>query len=206
MDKIVITGDSAALDADGLANDKSCAIDTAFVLTATDCGDDLAHKLTFTNNSATDYSGGGKTIAVVGTGPNGEAQSETLVGPAGSVAVTTAKYYLTLTSATPNFAITAPDTFDIGWNAASMSPWTAIDSRVEDFNIGFGCIVVSGTPTYTVQHTYGDASLTAFNHATVASETTSQEGTYTSPVQAIRLSWTAAGEVTFIGRQATRKL
>lgn len=206
MDKIIISGNSAALDADGLANDKSCAINTAFVLTANDAGDSLSHLLTFTNNSATDYSGGGKTIAVVGTGPNGEAQSETLTGPAGSVAVTTTKHYLTLTSATPNFAITAPDTFDIGWNAESVSAWEALDSRVEAFNIGFACIVVSGTPTYTVQHTYGDTSLTPFNHATVASETTSVEGTYSNPVQAIRLKWTAAGSVTLIGRQATRKL
>src|SRR3990167_6111350 len=196
MNRIEITGNSVALDADGLGNNVTGA---TFTLTANDAGDSLAHKVTVLNNTANDHSA--KTLALVGTGSNGEAQTETLTAPAGSVSVTSAKYYKTLTSITPSATIGA-DTFDIGWAAVSVSAWVPVEKRVGAFNIGFGCTVVSGTPTYTVQHTY-DKGVATFNHATVASETTSQDGTYTSPVEAIRLSWAAAGEVTLTGYQAS---
>lgn len=202
MDKIIITGNSAALDADGLANDVAYS-GGGYALTANDAGDSLAHLITILGNAATNHSA--KTFTVAGTGPGGEAQTEGIAGPNGVATVTTTKHFLTVTSVTVS-ATTGADTFDIGWTAESVSAWKVTDTRVEAFNIGFGCVVVSGTPTYSVQQTYGDASLTAFNHATVSAETTSQEGVYTSPVQAIRLKWTAAGSVTFVGRQATRKL
>ena len=202
MDKIIITGNSAALDADGLANDVAYS-GGGYALTANSAGDSIAHLITILGNAATNHSA--KTFTVTGTGPGGEAQTEGIAGPNGVATVTTTKHFLTVTSVTVS-STTGADTFDIGWTAESVSAWEPLDSRVEAFNIGFGCIVVSGSPTYTVQHTYGDASLTPFSHATVSAETTSQEGAYTNPVQAIRLKWTAAGEVTLAGRQATRKL
>lgn len=71
------------------------------------------------------------------------------------------------------------------------------------FNVGFG-VVLSNTPTLTfkVQHTYdviGDgtngtvlaSNATWFDHPTVTGKTANTDGSYTSPVFAIRLNVTA---------------
>jgi hypothetical protein len=81
------------------------------------------------------------------------------------------------------------------------------------FNIGFGVTLAGGsTLTYTVEHTFDDIynpSVTpvAFPHATVAAETTNQDGNYSYPVRAIRLTVSAytAGSATLTilqGRKA----
>ena len=200
MLKHEIVAVSVAADTAGLANDVAPASGVALTLTANDAGDDLAHKIIVTNNSSTDYSTGGKTIALVGLGPEGEAQTETLTGPGVSTTSTSTKYWSSLTSATPNFTRSTTDTFDIGWTAGSVSPQINPKlSRVPAFSIGFGCRVVSGSPTYGVQQSYDGAVW--FDHATVTGETTSQEGVYTSPVAGIRLAFTVAGGVTLTGYQ-----
>lgn len=197
MDKIQITGTSSALDANGLADDVAYS-GGGFALTANDAGDSLAHKITILGNAATNHSA--KTFTITGTGANGATLTEALAGPNGVVTVTSTKYFITVTSVTVD-STTGADTFDIGWTADAVSAWTQVERRVPVFNIGFGC-VISGTPTYGVQHTY-DNGTTAFNHATVTGETTNQEGVITNPVQAIRLIWSAAGGVTLTGYQAT---
>lgn len=66
------------------------------------------------------------------------------------------------------------------------------------FNVGFG-IVVSGTITYTVQHTFDDvwsptfnpATANWFDHPTIASQTANADGNYAFPVAAIRIKSTA---------------
>lgn len=190
MTPILITGDSVALSANGLAND--VAYDAGgYALTASSAGDSLAHKITILGNAATNHSA--KTYTVTGTGPNGEPLTGTLAGPNGVATVTTTEYFLTVTSVTVS-ADTGGDTFDIGWAAASCSPWEFINDPWTTPGMGFGCTVNSGSPTYGVEQQYGDGI--AFTHATVTGETTSQEGGYTFPVRAIRLIWTAAGEVT----------
>lgn len=81
------------------------------------------------------------------------------------------------------------------------STWVPVDHTQNAFAIGFGC-VVSGTVTYTVQHTFDniqDASVTptAFDHSTVTAETTNQDGNYAFPIRGIRLNVTAGtGSVT----------
>ena len=57
------------------------------------------------------------------------------------------------------------------------------------FNVGFG-VVVSGTVTYTVQHTFDDPAVgftTWFSHPTIFDETTNQDGNYAFPVTGIKL-------------------
>lgn len=69
------------------------------------------------------------------------------------------------------------------------------DIHITPFNIGFG-VTVNGTVNYTVQHTFDDvfapdfdpATATWFPHATVASETTNQDGNYAYPVRGIRIT------------------
>ena len=191
MDRFQITGNSVALDADGLANDVAYS-GGGYALTANSAGDSLAHQITILGNAATNHSA--KTFTVTGTSPNGFSQSEGIAGPNGVATVTTTKYFLTVTSVTVS-STTGADTFDIGWNADSVSAWIYPQPTGPQFSIGFACIKDSGSPTYGVQHTY-DNGVTAFNHSSVTNETTSQEGTYTTAVQGYRLNWTAAGEVT----------
>lgn len=168
-----------------------------WALSATDSGDSLAHKVTIRNDAATDHTG--KTITLTGTDANGKPQTETLAGPNNAATVTSAGYYLTLTSVTVSATIGA-DTFDIGYSAASSSPsYYVPNQQIPGFNIGFGCRVVSGSPTYTVQQTYDGVAW--YDHASVAGETTSQEGVYTSPIAQFRLIWTAAGSVALTAYQ-----
>lgn len=195
--RIEITGTSVALNAAGLANDIAY-VDGGYVLTANDAADSLAHLITILGNAGTNHSA--KTFTITGTGPNGQAQTEGIAGPNGVATVTTAKYFLTVTSVTVD-STTGGDTFDIGWTAASVSAWVFVEDRVVAFNIGFGCVKGTGSPTYTVQHTY-DKGVTAFPHGVVVSKTASLDGVYTSPIDAIRLSWAADGQVTLSGTQA----
>ena len=75
------------------------------------------------------------------------------------------------------------------------SAWIPLDHNVNPFNVGFG-VVVSGTVTYTVEHTFDDVqdpdvTPIAFPHASVTGKTTNQDGNYAFPVRAVRLSVTA---------------
>lgn len=195
MNRIHITGNSAALDANGLANDVAYS-GGGYALTANDAGDDLAHLITILGNAATNHSA--KTFTVTGTDADGKTISEGIAGPNGVATVTTTIHFATVTSVAVS-STTGADTFDIGWAAASVSPWTYVSNYPwEFFGFGFVAVVDSGSPTYTVQHTYNGGA-NAHNHSTVASETTTQEGTYTTLVQAVRLSWAAAGEVSLHG-------
>lgn len=65
-------------------------------------------------------------------------------------------------------------------------------NAISPFNVGFG-VVVTGTVTYTVEHTFDDAGVspTWFPHETVVAQTTSQDGNYAFPCSAIRLNVTA---------------
>lgn len=194
MRRIQLSGTSVALNAAGLGLNVTGA---AFTLIASSAGDSLAHIISILNNTANSHAG--KTITLVGTDANGKPQTEVVTGPAGSVAVSSTKYFLTLTSATPSATIGA-DTFNIGWTAASVSSsYLQPPANLAQFKIGFGCSVESGSPTYTVQHTYD--GLVWFNHATVAAKTVSFDGSYTSPVLGIRLMWAAAGGVSLSGFQ-----
>jgi len=66
------------------------------------------------------------------------------------------------------------------------------------FNVGFA-VVVTGSPTYTVQHTFDSMANTAqtgtgfttwFNHPTVVNLTANADGNYAFPVSGIRVNVT----------------
>ena len=68
-----------------------------------------------------------------------------------------------------------------------------VNTNVTPCNIGFG-VVVSGTVTYTVQHTFDDPAVgftTWFDHPTVASENANADGNYAFPVTGIKVAVTA---------------
>lgn len=82
-----------------------------------------------------------------------------------------------------------------GVSTSSVAP---MNIHTSPFNVGFG-VVVSGTITYTVQHTFDDvwsptfnpATANWFDHPTVAAQTAKADGNYAFPVNAIRLKTTA---------------
>lgn len=88
---------------------------------------------------------------------------------------------------------------------AADSAWIKLDHKTSPFNIGFGVIVESGTPTFTVQHTFDDpdgSTVTAFSHPDATSKTTSTDGNYAFPVRAVRVSQTGTGVTRFVIIQA----
>jgi hypothetical protein len=70
-----------------------------------------------------------------------------------------------------------------------------INWRANNFAVGIGCVVNSGTHTYKVQHTFDDiytvANPTWFDHASLVSKTASADGNYAFPIRAVRLTITA---------------
>lgn len=196
MQRIQLSGTSAAASLTGFLSN---ATGGTWTLSATNSGDSLAHKVTVRNDSATDHSA--KTAVLTGTDANGLPLTETINLPAGTSTVTSTNYFLTLTTVVPSATIDA-DTMDIGWAAASCTathyPKTKGPAMTQ-FNIGIGCRVTSGTPTYSIQHTYDGTAW--FEHATITAKTASFDGTITSPVAGIRLQFAAAGGVAATGFQ-----
>jgi hypothetical protein len=68
-----------------------------------------------------------------------------------------------------------------------------MNTNCTPFNVGFG-VVVSGTVTYSVQHTFDDPAIgftTWFSHPTIAAKIDNQDGNYAFPVTGIKLLVTA---------------
>lgn len=82
-----------------------------------------------------------------------------------------------------------------------VGPSTVIRALAANpFNVGFG-VVVSGTVTYTVEHTFNAVNF--FPHEFVAGSTVNADGNYAYPVAGIRLNVTAgAGTATLTTIQA----
>lgn len=134
------------------------------------------------------------TFTVVGTDRYGNAMTEAITGPNNSVAVGT-KNFATVTSITSTADATG---VTAGINGTCESAWYILNYRGEDFNVGIGC-ELSGTATYAMQHTFTDLQTkgfleddaTVYTHSTLTGETTNQDGNYTNPPVATRLSITA---------------
>ena len=74
--------------------------------------------------------------------------------------------------------------------------WIPVDYAKSPFNLSFGVVIVSGTATYTVQHTFDDVFDTAvtpvaFDNAVIVAQTTNKDGNYAFPIRALRLTVTA---------------
>jgi hypothetical protein len=76
------------------------------------------------------------------------------------------------------------------------SAWLPIDYIQDPMHIGLGCVIVSGTATYSVEHTFDDiydstVTPVAFQNSGITAQTTNKDGNYAFPVRAIRLNVTA---------------
>lgn len=75
------------------------------------------------------------------------------------------------------------------------SPALVMNTNISPFNVGFG-VSVTGTVNYTVQHTFDDPGVgftTWFDHPTVASQATNQDGNYAFPVTGVKLLVNSGG-------------
>lgn len=71
------------------------------------------------------------------------------------------------------------------------------------FNVGFGCVITDGSPTFGIQHTFDDvfapnfdpATATWFDHPTVTGAVADVDGNYAFPVTAIKLVVAGTGTV-----------
>ena len=89
-------------------------------------------------------------------------------------------------------------------SGVSISNVVVFDLQRNPFSVGIGC-VVTGTVTYTIQHTFDDvgalgaANVTWFDHdsSNLVAATTNQDGSYTFPCRGARINQTAGtGTVT----------
>ena len=178
---------------DNLTGFASNVTGATFTITTTTPDDGMAHLVIVTNDSITDHSG--KTMALVGTDADGNAQTETLTGPAASTTSTSTRYFRTLTSANPSATIGA-DTFDIGWTDDAVSPTFVPDYKQAPFNLGIGCDI-AGTINYDIQHTFDNvfetpttstySARTWFDHSSIAAKTADADGNYAAPIRGIRI-------------------
>ena len=95
-----------------------------------------------------------------------------------------------------------PQIFSI--TGTGTTAWIPLDYRQNPFNIGFG-VVVNGTITYDIEHTFDDVldpayagSATAFKHASLTAQTTNKDGNYAFPIKAIRINNTAGTGTTTV--------
>lgn len=85
---------------------------------------------------------------------------------------------------------------EITQTGTGTTAWIPVDYAKSPFNLGFGVVIVSGTATYSVQHTFDDVydpavTPVAFDNASVAAQTTNKDGNYAFPIRALRLTVTA---------------
>ncbi len=159
-----------------------------WTITTASSSDSLAHQVTIKNNTATDHSA--KTAIITGTDADGNVQSETVNLPAGSATVTSAQYYLTVTSVVPSATIGA-DTMGIGWSQVSVSHTLILDSH--QIPAAFASIVITGTVNISMQETGSNPWVTPSLSAVwvaptaFASKTASLTGVFDVSVQAVRL-------------------
>lgn len=172
----------AAANLTGFASNVTGA---AWVIAVAGPADSMGHKITLRNDSATDHSA--KTVAYVGTDPNGNALTETVNMPAGAATVTSTKFFATLASATPSATI-GVDTMDIGWAVLAVTPWVKTDYVQTPFNVSVAVDLVSGTLNYDVEHTYDtpDGSAVAFKHTNITASTAKDHDGYVTPIRALR--------------------
>lgn len=97
----------------------------------------------------------------------------------------------------------------ISITGTGTTAWIPLDYKQNPFNIGLG-IVVNGTITYDIEHTFDDvfnASVTptAFKHSTLVAQTANKDGNYAFPVRAVRVNnTTGTGSTTLTILQGLR--
>lgn len=79
----------------------------------------------------------------------------------------------------------------VSQTGTGSSAWLPIDWKQPSFAVGMG-VAISGTVTYTVEHTFDDvltgAAATVYPHSTLAGLSANADGNYAFPVTAVRIT------------------
>lgn len=174
-------------------------------------GSSAAQKITFTSVSNISN----RTLTITGTDIYGLAATEDVTGPNNATVTSTLAYASVTQIAISGVAAGA---LTAGNSAYAEGQMYIPDIGADPFSIGFGC-VITGSPTYTVQHTFDTTTATGypgplamtgpgttkyvysstsnawFNHAFVAAAVANADGNYAFPVFGVRLTLSAAGTV-----------
>lgn len=122
-----------------------------FELTANDAGDNLAHKVSISNNDPANHSD--KILTLIGIDADGVAIAETLDGPAQNATVVSVGYFKTLTEVTISATID-DDTFDIGWEDEVVTQTVPLNFYAA--TSATLSVSVTGTIDFTMQETFTD--------------------------------------------------
>lgn len=149
-----------------------------------------AHKVDITSAG----NDSGRTFTIVGKGERDITVTEQVTGANAGTATST-NYFSSITSITVDDDTAGAVT--VGVNGAASSGWIPCDHNRTPFSLSFRC-TVTGTVNYTVQDTLDDvqdkdATIVGTDHPFVAGETTTDDGTYDSPIRAVRCI-TASGD------------
>ena len=137
---------------------------------------------------------------IVGANQAGFLASEYLAG-ANSTSIQSNLDYLTIASVTPSNSSVAQTvastaaTVSVGVNGVGSSLWNIVNWYATPSNISYGCVLVSGAATFSIQYTYDDPNNLAagvpypqpFNHPTIVNATASIDGASNDPLTAWRL-------------------
>src|SRR3569623_1281135 len=169
-----------------------------FTMTTTSPGDGLAHLVSLTSTANLSAI----SMTLTGTDAEGRAQTEVVTGPNNTTV------YGTNASAT-----LGANTMNVGFKDESASPALPVSWRTNPFELGMA-FDVSGTVNYTVQHCFENvldpnlppSTFTWFDHETLTTQTTDQDGNYDFAIMAIRIkfnSLTAGGSLKAMVLQGT---
>lgn len=196
---------SNAADTDSVAASQTPAGASNLTLTASTVtfGSDAAQKVTVTSSSNISN----RSFTITGTNVYGLALVEAITGPNNNT-VTTTGLFKSVTQVAISGA--AAGAVLVGNSADAEGMMYASDANSNPFQVGLGCVIGSGTPTFTVKHTFDAVLATGFDynssywfdHSVIDDKTTNQDGNYNFPVTAIKLTLSAAGSVTMTVVQA----
>lgn len=144
-------------------------------------------------------------FAITGLDENGNAQTESMVGPNVNTVYST-KYWSKVTKVAVDAAVGTNVSVGIGLAGAgtACTPWIPVDHRVPNFNVGVG-LTLSGTISATVQEAFDDVmngvapSWQSAQAAALVAATGSVNGNLSTPFTAMRMkinSYTTAATAT----------
>jgi hypothetical protein len=146
------------------------------------------------------YSAGddsGETVTFLGEDRYDESLTETITGAGAGATVDTTKNYKRVDRITAS-GVGAGAT-EAGNDGLCESQWYVINYRGNNFSVGLGLDIVSGTLTCAVQHTFNNVQgkgfreddATVHTHDTITGKTADFDGNYSNPPVACRLAITA---------------
>lgn len=151
MRPYLIDIDPANVDDNGIADDlptgTAWAFGTDAEWLATGSGDGLAHRLVITT-IGNEPAGNAPILTLVGTDPDGIAQTEAITLP-NATTIESTKYWLTVPSGTTQAATI--NTIDIGWVDEVMTPTIPLNYR--NTEAATMSVDVTGTINYTIEQT-----------------------------------------------------